>query len=154
MSDLLGAIARRTQALAAPRAQDYASSNRLFTVLIVRPGVEPAFNRTSMAFEPQPQTMVFEGPARIRPVTPSQEIDLGDGPTYWSATEISIDLGAALTPQIDDLVQITAAPPPAGSGVVGATYRVVGVAEGGHLATGFMLSCSSVSPSRWSRPTS
>lgn len=152
MSDLLAAIAARTQAAAQPRAERYADANRLFTVRIVRPATEPTFNRAAGAFVPKTQPVVFEGPARIRPVTPAQQVDLGDGPSYWSELQVIIGLGAALEPRVDDIVTITSTPPPGDSAVTGKIYRVSGVGEGGHMATGFTLSCSGVSPSRQTRP--
>lgn len=151
---LLDALARRTQAVAAPRAQAYADANRLHQVLIVRPAVEPQFNRIDGQFVPEAQPQVYAGAARIRPVSPSAQIELGDAPEYWEDVTISIGLQATLEPRVDDLATITAAPPPNGSGVLGKVFRVVGVTSGGHLATGFTLACSAVAPSRWTSPPS
>lgn len=151
-NDLIAAIAKRNQALAQPQAAVYADANRLFCVLIVRPQPEPSFNRGAGAFVPQVPQQVYEGPARITPVDPGAQTDIGDGPVYWSNVTVSIGLGAQLDPMIDDLITITADSAGNLARIGDKQFRTVGVALGGHMATGFLLTGSGVVPSRNTHP--
>lgn len=141
---LAAALSARARALAEPYAADYAQGNRAYYVVVTRPQHEPTFNRDTAVMEHAVAVPVYEGPARITPLTGSGQVDIGDEPEQWLRAEVSIPEQVARPPQVNDLVRVTAGPDAAALRVL----RVTGVTFGGHLDVGWRLACTGVAPSR------
>lgn len=149
MSDLAGAIARRTQAIASPRALAYVESNRVYRISLVRPVTEPDFDRaTGTMITVAGQVILPDQPARITTVRPGQVMDLGDAPSYWGAVSVTIG-PIQLDPRIDDVVEILDNDVAEAAKLTGRQFRVVDITLGGQLPVGYTLGCVGVTASRW-----
>lgn len=147
---ILGAMARRTQAIAQPRADAYADSNRLYLVTIIRPVLEPSFNRQTGAMTHPAGEPVYAGQARIYAITPGQQIDLGAGPQYYGNVRVTIPAEELIPPRIDDVITIVddGLGFARTMGTAERQFRVTGVTSGGQLMTGWVLDASGIEPQR------
>jgi hypothetical protein len=149
-TELLRALVRRSVRIADVYASAYASSNRLYQVLVTRPGAQPTFNRATATWSNPEDEVLYEGPARVYSVSNGGSLSVGDEPTYYSATRVSIDdlPEGSKMPRRDDLVQVLANAEAEAGGVVGRVFRVDDVELGGLLTAGITMSVSGVAPSR------
>ena len=125
---LLAAIVRRSTLVAQPIARQYAEGNMLAQVLITR-GEEPVFDSYTGLTTVVPKETIWDGIARIYGVTGPVQYSVGEEPTYYSSTNISIPL-ASPKPRVDDLVLVVFH---LDLGLVGRRFRVQDVEAGGQL---------------------
>lgn len=145
---MLAALSRKASKFAIPFAQQYAEGNMLATVLVTRGGT-PAFDPLTGVTSLRGATTVYQGPGRVYSVSGGSQLAVGDEPTYYSSTQVSIPVAAA-RPQIDDAVLVQSHPDPA---LAGRTFRVTDVAEGGQLPAVHTMSVTGIQPSpQWSAP--
>jgi len=153
VSALTQAIAARARALAVPRVVDYAAGNRAYQVRVTRPAAEPSYDRARHQLLEHAPELVYEGQARVTTVNPAANTDETGAPVYWADGRISIGPDVATDPRIDDVVVVVddEAGVAAAGNLANRQFRVVGVSRGGHISVGFLLSVTSVEPSRYTR---
>lgn len=128
MSLLSGLIARSTVAVR-PLAQAYAEGNMIAMVKVTRP-TAPVFDRDTGGLAAMGADSVrYEGKARVYSVTGPVQYALGDEPTFYSSTFVSIPITAPI-PRVDDVVEILSHPDP---NIVGRSFRVQDVEAGGQI---------------------
>lgn len=136
-------LIKRSTDLAAARARVHAEANMIATVVIERP-TEPVFDRSTGELGMAPDSVVYEGKARVYGVTGPATYALGDEPQYYSSTFVSIPLSAP-KPRIDDVVKIISHPDP---GLVGRLFRVQDVEAGGQMPVAHRMQVTGIQPSR------
>lgn len=152
MGDLTAAIARRSQAIATGRATDYAAGNRLYDVVVNRPGQRPTFNRSTGAIVQLARQTVYTGKARVTVAAPGGTVDVGEETETYATVRVSIGSNTTLEPAIDDEVTIVANDFSRAAHVDGRVFRVIAVTVGGQLAVGYELTATGIAPSRsWER---
>ncbi len=143
---VMAALVRRTTALAQQRARAYAEANMTGRVRVTRP-TAPVFDRETGELGMAPDTVVWDGIARIYGVQGPATYSLGDEPQYFSSTFVSIPL-AAQDPRIDDVVEVLEH---LDDVLVGRFFRVQDVEAGGHMPVVHRLQVVGIQASRqWS----
>lgn len=150
-SDLLRAVVRRSVRAATGYAVRYTSANRTYQVRVTRPAAQPTFSRSTATWSNPADEEIYVGPAHVFSVGSGGQLSVGDEPTYYSATRVSLDRYTGKQPRRDDLVLIVDDETSRGTGVAGRTFRVDDVELGGLIDTGVVLSVSGAAPSRQQR---
>lgn len=148
-SDLRAALQQRATAIAGARATEYVNGNRIYAVTLSRPqSLEPGFDRATGQQTGIQTLVVYTGAARVTPLRPSQVIDLGDAPAHWGAVRVSIAV-ADLDPRIDDdlVIDDDEFGVARAARMIGKTFRVTGITEGGQMPIGYSLDCVGMQPS-------
>jgi hypothetical protein len=148
MADLVSALVKASKAFADPIVSSYASGNRTYQVRITRPGDDPTYDRATGEFSNPDDVLVYEGPARIWPITGSAQVTAGDEVEDISQVHISIDDTALLPPRLEDLVTVLVDEASQAGHVADRQYTVADVQVGGHFSYGWHLTGSGVAPSR------
>lgn len=150
---LFGLVAR-TNRLAQPIAEAYATANMVAKVRITRPDGW-AFNPETGQETPKPDFVVYpvageDGRARIYPVSGAVIQGMGDEPQYFDTTYVSIPLVTTNTPRIDDVIEVIEHKDPR---TVGRLFRCTGHEVGGQLPAVQRMSATGIAPSKqWSTP--
>lgn len=129
-------------AKAAKLAKSYAEGNMNAAVRITRP-TDPVFNRTTGFLAEPTEALIYSGKARITTLSGPVQLSVGDDPQFYSSCYVSIPL--ASTPQVDDIVQITAHPDTA---IVGRFFRIEDVEGGSEMPVVRRMRCMGVQHSR------
>ena len=146
--DLLSALVRGSKDWAQPIAASYASGNRVYAVRISRPVVLPTYDRDTGVFDNPEDSLVYDGPARIYPLSGGAQLSTGDEITEASSVTISIDSDVELVPRVDDLIEVVEDGQSTETHLAHRVFTVVDVAVGGHFAIGFTLTAVGAAPSR------
>lgn len=138
----LAAAVQRSVTLAIPLAQAYAEASMTSTVTIRRPA-GLTLNDATGVLEPNPESTVYSGKARVYAVSGPQVLQLGEEPQYYSTTYVTIPQGAAV-PKVDDLVHIDDT---ADANLKGRDFRVIDVAGGGMVPASTRLEVTGIQAS-------
>jgi hypothetical protein len=141
-------------------ARVYAERNMNASVRIWRPD-SPDFMPSDGKLYADEMFQVYEGKARVYTVSGPLTMGVGDEPTYYSSTMVSIPL--ALTdpysspeleipqsPRVDDVVQVTSHPDPL---MMDRYFRVVDVEAGSQFPVTRRMQCVGIQASKqWGKP--
>lgn len=149
-----------TQALYSTRtsayiARVYAERNMTAGVVIMRPDV-PGFRPDTGHLDATSMGEVYSGKARVYTVSGPVTMGIGDEPTYYSSTYVSIPLAVedpfsrpvsevAESPRVDDIVQVTAHLDPL---MVDRFFRVVDVEAGSQFPACRRMQCVGIQDSK------
>lgn len=139
----MAGLVKRTTNLAVVRAQAYAEANMTAKVRVSRP-IAAVFSRQTGQLVEAPDAVVYEGPARVYGVQGPATYAIGEEPTYFSSSYVSIPLRSEL-PRVDDVVQVLEHDDPL---LVGRHFRVQDVESGGQLPVVRRLSVTGIQASR------
>lgn len=144
--DLLSAMVQRSKQIADPRAAAYASGNRAYQVRLSRPGVLGSFDRVTGLWTNPPDTVLYEGPARIYAAHGGIELEIGDERTPFNAAQVTIDYfdpdnspDPTKAPQTDDVLEVLDTPLSQATHLAGRSFEVTAVDVGGHYGTGWTM---------------
>lgn len=126
-------------------ARRYAVKNMIDRVKVVRQ-TEPMLN-TDGTIDVEQGTLVYEGPGRVYSVAGPMAMGIGDEPTVFSTTYVSVPLewaDAAVDVHIDDIVEVLEHSDPMTSGRF---FAVMDVQQGGTLPIVRRLQVQGIQPS-------
>ena len=140
-------------------ARVYAERNMDSTVRIWRPAT-PGFIPQSGSLLAEEMFEVYQGKARVYSVTGPITMGIGDEPTYYSSTYVSIPLTTedsslgleeiAQSPRVDDVVHVTRHRDPL---MVNRHFRVVDVEAGSQFPVSRRMQCVGIQASKqWGSP--
>ncbi len=126
---LLTSLIKRSTTMVRPLAQAYAEGNMIATVRLTRPA-KPVFDRRTGGLAAMgAEGVIYSGPGRVYGVQGPVQYAVGDEPTYFSSTFVSIPITAG-KPRVDDVVEVLDHPDP---NIVGRSFRVQDVEAGGQI---------------------
>jgi hypothetical protein len=153
MSDVTRALySTRTSAYI---ARVYAERNMTASVVIMRPAT-PGFRTDSGMLDATSMGEVYAGRARLYTVSGPVTMGIGDEPTYYSSTYVSIPLAVsdpfsnpvaeiAQSPRVDDIVQVTGHLDPL---MVDRYFRVLDVEAGSQFPVSRRMQCVGIQDSK------
>lgn len=132
-------------------ARVYAERNMTATVVITRPAA-PGFRFDTGLLDAESMGDVYDGKARVYTVSGPVTMGIGDEPTYYSSTFVSVPLeelipGADIppSPRVDDIVRVTAHLDPL---MLGRFFRVVDVEAGSQFPACRRMQCVGIQDSK------
>lgn len=141
-------------------ARVYAQRNMTARVLITRPAA-PDLDSRDGRLTAETLLTVYGGRARVWSVSGPVTMGIGDEPTYYSSTMVSIPLATtsplydpagevAESPRVDDIVLVEAHSDPL---MAHRSFRVVDVGAGGQFPASRVLQCVGIQASKqWGSP--
>lgn len=149
---LQAAIAARSLAYSQRVAQSHAEGSMNSLVRITRGG---GWNPATYEYDEAFDEVIYDNPdpdlagtgwiAGISTESGSVQSDYADEPSYTSSTTIYVPQTMAITPRIDDLVEVLACPDPETEGQI---MRVIDVTYGGRISSSISLSVTTSPPSK------
>ena len=146
--DMLSAMVQDSKGWADPLVESYTGGNRLYQVVITRPGAASSFDRASGVFTNPEDETVYEGRARIYPVSGSSVVTVGDEMSDLASVRISIDQVVEMPPRMEDLVTVVDDAAAQAGHLAERQFTVTDVEVGGFFTYGWTLTGVGVAPSR------
>lgn len=128
---------------AARYAQSFAESNMIYHIKITRMG-DPKFDSATGSVEASEIFVLYEGKARVYTISGPVQMGVGEEPTFYSSTYVSIPVQSPL-PMVNDMIEIIYAPD---SAVVGRQFRVMDVESGGQFPATRRVQVTGIQPSK------
>lgn len=147
MTDLTSALVASSKQWAQPIAAAYASGNRVYHVLVTRPGDPGTFDRNTGQWVGRTTTTVYDGQARIWVDEGTGLREEGDEQIPFNDIRLSIDHSDPM-PRVDDALHVVDDAQSASTQLAGRDFEITGVEIGGHFDTGVTLSATGAAPSR------